>query len=247
MAMILEPSNASRYKRKRKWHDANYTPAKRARTFKLYNNNGLFRGQTQMVGSSHGYYDVHSASAEIFEASPLVHLNVIKQGPGVNERIGKKLAITSIQMRAAVWNKSTAIWNKVAIYIIHDKRPTGGVPNLADVFEFQAPGAAPAAATPLSFPRNDHHSRFEIIKGWNIVLVGPDTAGSSTARSVANIEWYKKKFIPMEYNYNSANTGDITELERGAIYLCVMGEGATGTARAQIDYAFRFRFRDQLG
>lgn len=182
-----------------------------------------------------GYVDLAGGAYVMDTTGSVTLLNAIAQGASVNQRVGKKVMLKSLQFRGNISNNSAATVNDVAFMIVYDKRPTGSLPAVTDIL-------VSASATSLN---NDANSgRFKILKRWDEVLIGNATAPANyTEAMFKNCEFYLPlKGLPT--TFKAAGTGAIGDIEDGALYLVTVGVIATGTGAALMQGSFRTRFID---
>lgn len=182
-----------------------------------------------------GYVDLASANYDCSTTGSITLVNTVPQGAGVSERIGKKWRLKTFEMSASCFNGSTATYNDCRIALVYDKRPTGSLPAITDIYD---------NVNGNSFRKEDNAGRFTIIKQWDVFLVGTSASGDKAPS-------YAKPFNPKVALGNrlvvnkSAGTGAIGDIEQGALYLVTMGGSATGTAAATLNGTIRVRFQDQ--
>lgn len=212
-----------------------YTPVKRAR-YVSSNSRGLNR--RGVSSQETGFVDLAAATYAFDTTGSIVLLATIAQGASVNQRVGKKVVLKSIQGRGQAVNGTTAANNDVAFLIVYDRRPTGALPAITDILN---------TATSKSFNNDANSGRFTILKRWDGMLLGPITGVIATEQltdcSAVSTDFYldlKKRPL----NFKAAGTGAIGDIEEGALYLVTVGINAAGTAAASLDMGFRTRFID---
>ena len=182
-----------------------------------------------------GYVDVANTSYALDTTGTVTLLNVVAQGAGVSQRVGKKILLRSLQFRGNMQNGNTAAANDVAFMIVYDKRPTGALPTITDIL---------ALATPTSMNNDANGGRFSILKRWDEILIGNIAAAANyTEAAVKGCDWYLD-LKNRQTVYKAAATGAIGDIEEGALYLVTIGGQAAGTAAAALFGAFRMRFID---
>jgi hypothetical protein len=180
-----------------------------------------------------GYVDLASASYNCDSTGSIALINTVGQGSSTNQRVGKRIMLKSLQGRGRVSNNSTAAYNDVAILIVYDKRPTGTLPNITDILD---------TVSPSSFNNDDNSGRFQILKRWDLSLIG-SAANNYTPISQYDISFFLDlKGKPQEFG--SAGTGAIGDIEVGALYIVTLGATAAGTTAATYTSGFRTRFID---
>lgn len=187
------------------------------------------------VSRETGFVDVASAVYALDTTGSVTLLNTIAQGASVNQRVGKKVVMRSLQCRGYCQNSSTASANDVAFVIVYDKRPTGALPAVTDIF---------TAASSSAMTNDANSGRFTILKRWNEVLIGNLTAAANyTEAAYKNVDYFLPlKNLPVAYK--AAGTGAIGDIEQGALYLVTLGSSAASTGAASLVSQFRLRFLD---
>lgn len=213
--------------RKRKNRYSRYRPS----TFRGLNRRGVSSQET-------GFVDLASAAYALDTTGSITLLATIPQGASVNQRVGKKVMLKSIQARGLISNNTTATINDVAFLIVYDKRPTGTLPVVTDIL---------ASANSNAFNNDANSGRFKILKRCDAVLVGPATGTLATEQlteaSAQSIDFYLKLRGLMNV-FKAAGTGAIGDIEEGALYLVTVGNQAAGNTAATATMAFRTRYID---
>ena len=159
----------------------------------------------------------------------------IAQGASVNQRIGKKAVIKSIQVRGECVADSTTLNSMASLIIVYDRRPTGSLPSITDVL---------VSANANSMNNDVNSGRFKILRRLNYVTIGNNaTAGQGTAATAYFIDEYFKVNKPIIFK--AAGTGAIANIEEGAIYAITVGNQAAGTADANFNVGYRTRFCEE--
>jgi len=130
-----------------------------------------------------------------------VLLNGMRQGTGTDERIGRKIQLTGIQVEAgALYTPASGRVTK--LYIIWDTEPQGTLPVVADILYIDGGNY---------FPNIDNNHRFKILASWSWLNDNTET----------NNAWISE-WIPlenMETIYSGAGT-TINDVASGALYVC---------------------------
>ena len=181
-----------------------------------------------------GYVDLASASYACDTTGSITLLATIAQGASVEQRIGKKVMLKSLQARGDLRQGTTAVVNDVAFMIVYDKRPGGALPAITDILE---------SVNPKAMNNDNNASRFSILKRVDKVLIGDTSSAVDTNSATACDVTF---FLPINRHsiFNAAGTGAIGDIDEGALYLVTVGGTAAGTAAATLTVAFRTRFLD---
>jgi len=183
-----------------------------------------------------GYVDVTGGTYNLDTTGSVTLLNTVAQGASVNQRVGKKVALKSLQIRGHARNNSTATDNDVAYLIVYDKRPRGALPTMTDFFN---------TAASSSMNNDDNSGRFSILKRVDFTLIGSAANQYTSVSAVSSDFFLDLKGLPTVYE--SAGTGAIGDIEQGALYLVTIGQVAAGTAAAALTGTFRLRYFDVNG
>lgn len=183
--------------------------------------------------SETGYVDLAVATYNFDQTGSLVLLNTVPQGAGQSQRVGKRIALKSLQCRGNWANGSTAVLNDCALLIVYDKRPTGVLPAITDIL---------VTANARAFNNDTNSGRFRILKRIDTTLLGiPSTTGPD--RSVKGGDFYLD-LSGLPQVFKAAGTGAIGDIEQGAMYLVTVGTSAAGTGAASGVLGFRLRYVD---
>jgi len=151
--------------------------------------------------------------------------NTFPQGTSVNQRVGKKIALTGCQFRGTLRNRAVSgdfIGSQFIIcMIVYDKRPTGALPAVTDIV--LAVGGGPKS---ISLNNDTNSGRFSIVRRWTMTLCGSTqvVAGplltSNTGMGID--DWVDLKARPTVYK--AGGTGAIGDIEEGALYFVTVGD-----------------------
>lgn len=147
-------------------------------------------------------------------------INTIAQGVTVNQRIGKKALLKSVQVRGSFTPNVSANVNTVGLLLVYDSQSNGAaIPAITDIL---------TAATPFAFTNNDNTHRFVILRRWQKCISGP-LGGTAPFNDCSDltVDDYVKLDREIEWNVSAA-TGVQTTIQKGALYLVSFGDHATG-------------------
>jgi len=189
--------------------------------------------QRKLIGQREsGYVDLASSSYACDTTGTITLIATIAQGTSVQQRVGKKVMLKSMQMRGLASAGTAATINDIAYLIVYDRRPTGSLPAITDIL---------SSASSRAQNNDDNTGRFRILKRKDIVLVGNSTT-PTTGRESINQDWFLKLNKPEVFK--AAGTGAIGDIEEGAMYLVTVGSVAAGTGAATLTCTIRTRFVD---
>jgi len=182
-----------------------------------------------------GFVDLASGTFNCSTTGTISLVNTVPQGASVNQRIGKKIMMKSVQFRGRLQAGNTTTVADAAALLVYDKRPQGALPAITDIL---------VTANSASFNNDVNADRFRILRRWDWTVTGNDnTAGQQTAASATSFdEFVSLKGLPQVFN--AAGTGAIGDISEGALYLVTVGDLAAGTAAPKLTAAARFRFID---
>ena len=124
----------------------------------------------------------------------------------------------------------------VTCWIIWDKRPTGEFPSMADIFELPT--------NDLTTLAEKNKSRFTILKRRSMCLSGNvDTANEIVAgETCTKFSWYVT--LNKAMHFNAIGTGEIADIDTGAMYLCLIGASAPGLTNYRMNFDSKLFFVD---
>lgn len=183
---------------------------------------------------------VDAADAKDINTTPSFTLvNGIAAGVGASERVGQKVAIRSIEVRAQGWvTATTGVTNMCRCILVQDKQANNtAVTAITDILETNS------SMSPRSLP---NRKRFKIL--WDkFFLLGGVLNGAGTGSSIPEQKLFKSyiKFRrPIIEDFNTSALGTIAAITSNAIYLVCLGNIAAGNTDANLTYYIRFRYTD---
>lgn len=180
-----------------------------------------------------GFVDNALAAFECSTTGTIALVNTVPQGASVNQRVGKKIILKSMQFRGQWIAGQTTVTADAAVILVYDKRPTGALPAITDIL---------VTVNSQSFNNDANSGRFQIIKRWDSNFVGPSVAPTNETAVQSADYFVKLRNLPVVYK--AAGTGAIGDIEQGALYLVSVGDKATGTLAPIWSTAQRLRFLD---
>lgn len=190
--------------------------------------------------------DTTITSTAVSTTAVITPINLCSQGTAVNNRVGSKILVRSINIRGAVLadlasaltasNNAPPQTVRMVVYV--DKQPNGATITATDLLE------TASVFSPIALANRD---RFLILKDkyFNIGAVNvPATAntayyGGQPQQHV--FKWFKKCRIPVTYG---TNAGTIADIKTNAIGVFLYGGAASGVADAAASMYVRVRFSD---
>lgn len=184
------------------------------------------------------YVDTALGTYPLNTTGSITLVNVVPQGASYSERIGKKIALKSLQVRGSIESDSTTTVTSGGYMIVYDRHPTGSLPAITDILE---------SITTTAFNNTQNEGRFKIVARNIVPLTGNNTtAGQVNSNSNYYVDQYiKLKGLPTVYK--AAGTGAIGDVETGALYIVTLGDRAAGTSDGIMRAEVRLRFYDMSG
>lgn len=163
--------------------------------------------------------------------------NGLAQGAGPNNRLGRKILMKSIYVRATHYCTAAAsVSGPLRMIVVYDKQTNGAFPTAT---------AANVVSSPLTTDHINSSNNLGCADRYITIFdkLFPPVAGATNpgAPQAATKKCYRK--INLEQVFNTGNIGDITDINSGAVYIafCSAGFNATGSV---VDYMVRTRFED---
>lgn len=165
-------------------------------------------------------------------------ISVVPLGTSVNQRIGKMVNLTGVQIRGTVTSGSGSK-DHCALLLVYDREPNAAasLPAITDILN---------SASSNAQTNRDNAPRFKIVRRWDFVMVGTPGTASAAAETVHIIDEFvplKRGKYPIKYtaaNTDGANTGKI----KGNLVLVTIGNNAAGAAIPTAAIATRVDFED---
>lgn len=166
------------------------------------------------------------AGVSVFDAGGGDLLNGIATGTTATSRIGRKIRMKSIFIRAeARMNSLSTGGGDIRVCVVYDKQANAALATKADAF---------ALDDFLSANNLSNKDRF--------VTIFDKYMHIDTQNFNCSAMWFKK--IDLETMFNTNNTGGITDITSGAIVMFIAQSGGISTNNGQIRTNIRIRFDD---
>lgn len=171
-------------------------------------------------------------------------------GSGINQRIGRRVQVKSIQCRGWVRPASgtSVAPDLLRFMVVLDMQPnaTGPNPLVGEVIATSTGGFS----NNLSFNNLDNRARFKTLMDWKMVTQvtgaqdGTGTVSLAAGAQNMIVDWYKKFNFPV--TFNNGDTGIPDDITTGKILVLCSGSAASGAAGGQwiITLTTRIRYTD---
>jgi len=222
-----------------------YLGRKRPRLIKSSKKNLLFKKE---AGPEYKNFDLANTNVvpTLLTGSTAILLNPIQAGTAGSTLTGRSCTLRSLNFKigfkltpTVVASMPSVISTNVRVVIIYDNACDGATPATADVFNTTA-----NFQTPLNLANKD---RFTVLSdqiqpmGVSTYLTGGVTYHNIGGVQSASGNIYKKMSLPFE---GPSTAGAIAGIGRGAMFLYMFTEIASGSHNVVIDYFSRVRFTD---
>lgn len=208
-----------------------------------YNRTGGFYGRFSKSGGELKFHDVDIDDGSIAQNGTVLNtgsINLIAQGTGESQRIGRKCTIRKIGWRYTLTLASTATpagQESIRVILYLDKQANGVTATVSGA------GGILAADNWQAFHNLANTSRFVTLMDRTHDLNPSGGAGNGTANDTINTvrsyRFFKNCNIPLEF---SSTAGAITELRSNNIGVIVLAKNSN--AVGSIDSKMRLRFSD---
>ncbi len=197
---------------------------------------GRFAGR----GAEKKFFDTTLGGTASTTAGAIVNasLNIVPEGNGESDRIGRKITIHNIRMRGQLnlfASPASTSGTIVRVMVYQDMQTNGAAATVGDLLE---------SANWRAYRNLANQSRFVVLLD-KVMAISPQAATITSAdviatQNVARVFHFNKKCaIPIEFD-NSATTGVITSQRSNNIGVLYIAEAATVT----LDYICRIRYTD---
>jgi len=162
-------------------------------------------------------------------------LENIIQGTGMDQRIGRKIVVKSIDVKGFVGGTSASLADIVSCWLVLDKQANGTFPVTADIVQ---DNTVPQCSAQFNLT---NVNRFRILKKWNIKVEPNAGVAGSFDSDAKPFSFHKKCSIPVEY---SLNTGSVAEIRSNNLLMMFSTNRAAAATPYYIEGTTRVRFLD---
>jgi len=196
-------------------------------------------------------YVSDTLSGITFNDAPCIqNLCRIQQGAGIPNRIGNKVALKSLRIRATLeqtGNDGGAPLQNGRFMIVYDRQVNGTYPSINAILGDISVSNTVTAATYLSSINPNYFDRYIVlcdkifIVGAN-QLAGADNGPTEMKQFVID-EFIKLKGLEVQYGSSTAGS-PIADLNTGALYLIGFGDQTNGNEPYYMNATLRLRYYD---
>lgn len=194
------------------------------------------------TGSELKWVDYTPVTVTASTTNNIYTLNFVATGSDAYNRVGRKINVKSIQIKARfVPSGNAAINDMVRLMVVYDRQGYQGAITFADIVK-STDSAGLTSSTVYDHKNPDNESRFKILmdQTWNL----PQNAASIDSSVLT--DYTKGTMID---KYIKCNT--MTDFQAGsnipdtgAIYFVVMGQQVVASAPTSVQWTSRVRFTD---
>jgi len=178
--------------------------------------------------------------------------NVVRagQGAGISQRIGNKIALKSLRIRASLEltaNGGTPPPQSARMMVIYDRQPNGVYPALDTVLSDILQNNSMSVGNFLSSINPNFYDRY-IVLCDKIFIIGANPLngtdnGPTEMKQFIIDEFIKLKGLEVQFK-SSTDTGPIADLATGALYVIGWGDQTDGSEPYCMTAKTRLRFYD---
>lgn len=166
---------------------------------------------------------------DVTTAGNITPINLVRLGNDDNNRIGRKIVVTSIQVRARFGLEAAANASAVRCALIYDKQTNGALPALSDIYD-----TGSAASAEQSMHNLNNRDRF-------VVLYDEIFQLDQAQKITHSFKYYRKVQLETVYGADGAT---IAEISTGALYWVTIGSFAAGATDVDQFTTIRIRYLD---
>lgn len=183
-----------------------------------------------------GFVDLALASYGMDTTGSVTLIATIPQGAAQTQRIGKKAAYKSLQIRGRVAAGTAGSINIGGWMVVYDKEPQGSLPAVTDILN---------TISSNSFNNDVNSDRWQILRREVVQFIGNTTTPAVGLEQFVVEEFVDLRSLPIQFS--NAGDGAIADIKKGALYFVTFGNTANGTSSPFASVGFRTRFMDILG
>lgn len=174
--------------------------------------------------------DVGPGTYECSSTGSITLINPCARGDALNERIGRKTFMRTVQVVGQVSpTDTTGILQVARVLVVYDSQPNAAAPGITDIL---------TAATDRGLVNLSNSLRFKIVMDKRYALY--DNTGTSCRPEIID----EFRILNLPVHYNSGDAGTIADITTGALWLITCGDAASGTTDSTAKITTRVRYTD---
>lgn len=174
--------------------------------------------------------------------------NLIASGSGFNNRIGRKIDMTSLHLHGVLTQTGTAttVNDYVRICVVYDRQTNGTIPTFADMFTNYSQTSVTSTSA-FSDLNPDERERYVILADWRMTLPATTTSGLNGSNDALQNSFNINRYIKL--NLNTMYKGDtspsvIGDIATGALFITTIGSLPAGSQGYNAVLSWRLRYKD---
>jgi len=177
-------------------------------------------------------------------------LNLIQQGSGSYNRVGRKVTLKSIRIKgiaACDAQLTSGGWqgNALRCILVWDAQPSGATPVFSDIFGItdQSGNESSSWDDP---PKYDTMARYKVLKDWtyDFNVQSNALANTNAVRMIQHIDCFLP-LLNLQTVFSQANTPmTIADLQSGALYFITRAAATSAATTCLVDFNARLRYND---
>jgi len=209
---------------------------------------GGFRFQGMMTEKK--VVDIGNGNFGINSTGTITAINLIQTGSSYYQRVGRKINMTSVEIRGSIFSAgATPTAETARLMILYDKQPNGALPSNQDVL--QTVQQSGAITTTVNSRRNlDKRDRFVCLWDHQVECPGQQSGAASNDAPINTdqISTVIHKYIRLpnlvtQYQADSS-PAVIGDIATGSLFLLTFGENPSGDTSHQLSATIRLRYKD---
>lgn len=199
------------------------------------------KGETKSV-------DIITTSFPLSSAGIGQPINLVRTGSTFTNRIGRKIAMTSVHIEGRFVNTDDAQQSYVRLVLVYDAQTNGAVINWSDVFKSYDQSTT-AVSDVFSGVNLDNRDRFRIIMDKRFMLPSTGNTGVSDGDPAPNScdyyinEHFRLNNLETQYKADSS-PAVIGDIATGALWFLAFSDASNAGPLYVLNASFRLRFTD---
>lgn len=197
--------------------------------------------------------DLAAATYTLNTTAVFTPINIIQEGPGFNQRVGRKVMLKSLHLTgylSSSGNVTTNTSEYTRILLVYDRQPNGAVPTLADVLQDVTFNGTTSTGA-ISGLNMNNSERFLIIRDSRFFSPSNGNAAALSDQVASNIDYTVNKCNLNEFcrlnnlqTHYQASAGAVTDISSGSLLLITFGNVAPGSEGYAAHLKLRLRYHD---
>jgi len=179
-------------------------------------------------------------------ATSTVSLNIVQQGDGTTERIGKKITLKAVQIKGAI-SAGEESNVSASLLLVYDRNPNqqAALPLPQDVLSGNSLAFGGAGLS-----NRDWSERFKILRRWNYAVTSGDSAthayaaGYPAGGSVIPVDEYVDLKGRITEWTAASSTGAVNTMVKGSLFLLAIANNANGAQTPTFSGVSRIDYED---